>query len=119
MHHNAGGFNKNNEILVLMKGIKIDRLSNQLGRSPRRDYERDVVPGLKKILGLQGDPVHQDHSSPDKLLNPRTRQPFGFELARQIEIKALPPLFNDKKVILTHRLMGRKKMPVLPKIAQA
>ncbi len=119
MHHNAGGFNENNEILVLMEDVKIDRLSNQLGRSPRRNCERDVIPGLKKILGFQGGSVHQDHSGPDQLLNPRTRQPFGFELARQIEIKALPPLFNDKNVILTHRLMGRKKMPVLPKIAQA
>ena len=136
MHHNAGRFSQNNEIIIFIQSIKGDRFGDQLGRGLRRDCDREPVPGLEKILGFPGSLVHQNHFGPDKLLNPRTRQPFMVELACQIQIKTLPSPLNDKKAILVHRLTGKgkndvlfrwggkrinapKKTPVLPKIAQA
>jgi len=96
MHNNTGGFNENNEIIIFMQSDKFDRLGNQLGRGSRRDCYRKSVPNLKKILGLQGRAVHQNHSGSNKLLKPRTRQPFTVELACQIQIKTLPSLLDDK-----------------------
>jgi len=68
MHYDAWGFHENNEILVLMQRDKIEGFGNQSGRRFRGDYERNVVPGLERILGLLNKPVHHNHSCPDKLL---------------------------------------------------
>lgn len=112
MHYDTGRLHQNNEIIILVQRDKGDRFGNQLrSRSGfQRNCDREPVSGLQKILGLLDNPVHQNRSGPDELLNPGTRQTFTVELTCQIEIETLPPPLDYKKTILTHKLTGKKKV---------